>query len=302
MSRRGFTLIELLVVIAILGLLAALLFPVFAKVRENGRRTVCLSNERQIGMAFMQYTADNDSFFPNDQTQQSAGQWASQVYPFVKEAQVYRCPDDPTTDSKLSKADLATHYLVDSYGINLSLLENVAFNSTAGAIEEVKPNASEAVLTAPAKTVTLFEVIGDTAALTLSGNLHLGCAASGNGNRSPNSPGFPFADGCRPEDNQVVSGTRYATGAIGGRTMSYDTNGYSSSGIEFVPPRHGAGANYLACDGHVAWLRPEQVSGGQSQPGSGSACGQDDTATGCGGKNTAAGTDNSRYALTFSIH
>ncbi len=84
--------------------------------------------------------------------------------------------------------------------------------------------------------------------------------------------------------------------------MSYDATGYSSSGIESVSPRHGEGANYLACDGHVSWLRPEQVSDGQSQPGSGSACGQDDTATGCGGANTAAGTANSHYALTFSVH
>ena len=292
----GFTLIELLVVIAILGLLAAVLFPVFAKVRENGRRTVCLSNERQIGIALTQYTTDNDSFFPNDRTRESAGQWASQVYPFVKEAQVYRCPDDPTTESQLGEVSLVTHYLVDSYGINLSLLENVAFNSTGGTI------VSESVLTAPAQTVALFEVTGDTAALTLSSNLHLGCAASGNGNRNPASPGFPFADGCRPEDNRVISGVRYATGAIGGRTMSYDTTGYSSSGIESVPPRHGEGANYLACDGHVVWLRPEKVSGGQSQPGSGSACGQDDMAAGCGSANTAAGTGNGRYALTFSIH
>jgi prepilin-type N-terminal cleavage/methylation domain-containing protein len=63
-SRRGFTLIELLVVVAIIAVLAAILFPVFAQARERARRTSCLSNCRQIGLAFMQYAQDNDEYFP----------------------------------------------------------------------------------------------------------------------------------------------------------------------------------------------------------------------------------------------
>ena len=86
---------------------------------------------------------------------------------------------------------------------------------------------------------------------------------------------------------------QYDTGDIGGRHVNLN--------IERLA-RHSGGANYVACDGHVVWLRPESVSGGQNQPGSGTACGQDDTASGCGGANTAAGTANSRYVLTFSIH
>lgn len=56
--------IELLVVIAIIAILAAILFPVFAKVREKARQTACLSNEKQMGLAFMQYVQDNDETFP----------------------------------------------------------------------------------------------------------------------------------------------------------------------------------------------------------------------------------------------
>ena len=69
MKRRafGFTLIELLVVIAIIAILAAILFPVFQKVRENARRTVCLSNEKQLGLAFIQYVQDSDETFPPSQ-------------------------------------------------------------------------------------------------------------------------------------------------------------------------------------------------------------------------------------------
>ena len=64
-SHAGFTLIELLVVIAIIALLAAILFPVFARAREQGRKTVCLSNQRQIALAFRLYTSDYDEGYPN---------------------------------------------------------------------------------------------------------------------------------------------------------------------------------------------------------------------------------------------
>jgi prepilin-type N-terminal cleavage/methylation domain-containing protein/prepilin-type processing-associated H-X9-DG protein len=64
-SGTGFTLIELLVVIALIALLAAILFPVFARAREAGRKATCLSNLRQIGMAFAMYVEDNDGCYPN---------------------------------------------------------------------------------------------------------------------------------------------------------------------------------------------------------------------------------------------
>src|ERR1700712_3723500 len=102
--RTGFTLIELLVVIAIIAILAAILFPVFAQAREKARQISCLSNEKQLGIALMQYTQDYDEFYPcgNYVTGGHYGQgWAGVLYTYVKSANVFACPDD---DSVLNPA------------------------------------------------------------------------------------------------------------------------------------------------------------------------------------------------------
>jgi prepilin-type N-terminal cleavage/methylation domain-containing protein/prepilin-type processing-associated H-X9-DG protein len=111
-KSRAFTLIELLVVIAIIAILAAILFPVFARARENARRTSCMSNIKNMGLAFMQYTQDYDEIMPrttvcgpqtletgkttNSTYSCSAGEylhlWQHSVYPYVKSPQAYLCP------------------------------------------------------------------------------------------------------------------------------------------------------------------------------------------------------------------
>ena len=94
MKRSGFTLIELLVVIAIIAILAAILFPVFAKAREKARQASCLSNCKQLGLAFMQYAQDYDECYP----QSSGGadsvtrKWWDLIYPYTKNAQIFACP------------------------------------------------------------------------------------------------------------------------------------------------------------------------------------------------------------------
>ena len=115
-TSQGFTLIELLVVIAIIAILAAILFPVFARARENARRSSCLSNLKQLGLGFLQYTQDYDEKFP--QPHSVAGQygnfqqfklfpitaftgaplasqadsWANAIFPYTKSAQIMTCP------------------------------------------------------------------------------------------------------------------------------------------------------------------------------------------------------------------
>ncbi len=107
-QRAGFTLIELLIVIAIIALLAAILFPVFARARERERKSSCASNLKQIGTGLIQYAQDFDGFMPpseldlNGSTSGGLRSWPSLMFPYIQNEQVFVCPSG---ERKASLAD-----------------------------------------------------------------------------------------------------------------------------------------------------------------------------------------------------
>jgi prepilin-type N-terminal cleavage/methylation domain-containing protein/prepilin-type processing-associated H-X9-DG protein len=140
--RRGFTLIELLVVIAIIAILAAILFPVFARAREKARQTSCLSNMKQLGLGIQMYAQDFDEKLPihcppwPEYLPGVNGHpcWAGQIYPYIKNLQVFACPTEGGTHTMGGQAGPGgILYLVmpRSYGYNFALdaqsLGKVAF-------------------------------------------------------------------------------------------------------------------------------------------------------------------------------
>ncbi len=145
-KQQGFTLIELLVVIAIIAILAAILFPVFAKAREKARQSSCLSNIKQISLAVLQYAQDYDETFPLLYDYGNPRNGLIQVtQPYTKSFQVHDCP---SADVKTS----TTHYLGSrSYGYNVLI-----FQAGAAAVAQ-KLGAVQR----PAECVLMADVVHD---------------------------------------------------------------------------------------------------------------------------------------------
>jgi prepilin-type N-terminal cleavage/methylation domain-containing protein len=126
--KSGFTLIELLVVIAIIALLAAILFPVFARARENARKSSCQNNLKQIGIGFTQYVQDYDENWvvPEQSIANSFcadGQpafqtWEGRIQPYVKSWQVFRCPSNSNVQQQGNR--VGTARCRSAYGISLN--------------------------------------------------------------------------------------------------------------------------------------------------------------------------------------
>ena len=202
--------------IAIIATLAAILFPVFQKVRENARRASCQSNMKQIGLAITQYTQDSDELIPRawygpgngpfpgyNDSNIAAGvyKWMDAVYPYIKSEAVYNCPDDTANPYHFQ-----TGYQFGSYGINGTFEGEDTFRLQGSSLSK---------LAAPATTVLVNEIVGD-----------------GGGSHTYNVwwndiGGQPT--GVNPGDP---------------RTFGTGGNGY-------VSERHTARTNTLYCDGHV---------------------------------------------------
>ena len=134
--RRGFTLIELLVVIAIIAILAAILFPVFARAREKARTASCQSNLKQIALAVLMYAQDYDERFP---ASAACGPtcplpWDLATYPYIKNWQVYLCPSNPRGSMNPWGPYYGyTHNVFTTYGYNSSIAQRTMAELTVPA-------------------------------------------------------------------------------------------------------------------------------------------------------------------------
>jgi prepilin-type N-terminal cleavage/methylation domain-containing protein/prepilin-type processing-associated H-X9-DG protein len=222
--KRGFTLIELLVVIAIIAILAAILFPVFAKAREKARQTSCLSNLRQIGTAILSYAQDNDEQFPigdyssgappgagngaygyyifaMPSTSGGSGcRWANTLQPYIKNMQIYRCPG---IAPEVVNASLPANAPATAY----------SFNSCLQAL-------SLAAVVTPARCIMEWE-LGDTGWIGYF-------AGSPFVEQAPSNGSFKFTPGV----------TYYGLGVAGNPTDV-----------------HNEGSNRTYCDGHAKWVK-----------------------------------------------
>lgn len=216
-NRQAFTLIELLVVIAIISILSAILFPVFARARENARRASCMSNLKQISLGIMQYTQDYDEKFPLIKVNSASNSsltnpygWADSLQPYVKSTQIFRCPSDVSSYKFAESGPFAgqpdpTNWEEGGY-------TSYFMNDLAG-------GQSQAALQFSAQTILL----GD-----------------GGGNASANAR--YSSNGC--------SGGR--AGAPSDCTASSNSRARIPQGGLWV---HLVGGNYAFADGHVKWLK-----------------------------------------------
>jgi prepilin-type N-terminal cleavage/methylation domain-containing protein/prepilin-type processing-associated H-X9-DG protein len=216
-ARRGFTLIELLVVIAIIAILAAILFPVFARARENARRASCQSNLKQIALGVKQYTQDYDEKLPLEYAELTGNGvfngatadegWTDLLQPYLKSIQIFQCP----SETQAPGADDGAAYTDYWYNQNLS-------------------NKSEAAIEYSSLCILNGDGIGANGSYVLSGgNAADGLAVLEGAQRHLDGANYSFVDGhvkWLKGDSATVSSKVYS---------SAQSAGVKGSRISFTP-------------------------------------------------------------------
>jgi len=242
-QRHGFTLIELLVVIAIIAILAAILFPVFAKVRENARRISCTSNMKQLGIAVTQYTQDSDETLPVADwwSIPNGTGWVSRTLPYVKSLGVYKCPDDSkglTVSAKDGWKGIMVSFAANAYHAGWNGTQNLAYGPIGyegASWMDATPN-NLAKMNRPSDTILLAEKFADDT------------DGSGVGTNAANAPtGNVFTNDMKDFGQKIPDGTKpaaaYPDGPNGG-----------------VSAHHNDMADFLFLDGHVKTMNPVKTN------------------------------------------
>lgn len=240
--RTAFTLIELLVVIAIIAILAAILFPVFARARGAARQAACMSNEKQVALGIMMYLQDYDErcpraanntspeeklkveIFPGQRgdnafssADSKAGRPAGILYPYIKNDAIWRCPQDPTiynpqilnTNMSLGVAN-ATSYHLNLYltGFRIDVNADPEITSGEGLLNAAVPRVAQTIVA---------------------------------------------RDGDSSDGTNVLNKTNIG-GALPGEQL------YTKHSDHTQAIRHSGKGNYIMLDGHVKTLSPDWVS------------------------------------------
>ncbi len=248
-KREGFTLIELLVVIAIIAILAAILFPVFAKAREKARQSSCANNLKQLGVAFVTYSNDWDERFPssvqdpklllNDKSSIWSSAWDQQISQQVKSPGVFKCPSNSTKNyaphEPLAAGQKRQRNM--SYGMNDQLL-GVNRSSSKPVDRKVGKGLTQAAVSDPAGTILLGEmrlaIKGGKCGLTdTGGSASINCT------------------------NEIH--VSYDVDQAGDKS-AYDEEKWDSTwGV--ARDIHSGGSNYAYVDGHVKWKKVSATVG-----------------------------------------
>ena len=220
-QNSGFTLIELLVVIAIIAILAAILFPVFARARENARRSSCQSNLKQIGLGWLQYSQDYDEkmvpYSSNGTTSGFSHNWGLAIQPYLQSVQVFTCPSNS----------------VDVVGYTYNA--EIARSANPG------PPRSLAALPLPSQSVMFADGRGGDPTVAVTNAQYPSSKIDATFMRS-------LAFFASPPSG---AGRRLSSGSTNGLGVWSDISPVGS----VIADRHLEGSNYAFADGHVKWYK-----------------------------------------------
>lgn len=238
-QKEAYTLTEILTVLGIVGVLAAIVLPVFFAVRENGHKTVCVSNLRQIGHAFSQYVSDYDGVFSGavagfkkaDRERLRGVIWTRSLFPYTNKTYLV-CPDRelPGAFAKLARAPKSSyHDTLTGYAMNDRISEEVPGGTRSGAFRV--SGKAEALFRRPSLSILVFDARTGIAAMN-------------------------YPDGVSEVSASLAEKWR-ASGPEAWGINGYDAELEGQSGAS---QRHGGGANYVFADNHVKWLKPDEIS------------------------------------------